>query len=55
VTSGFSWQLQESELPRIFDQLGVNFNDRILPSVVNEVLKSIVAKYDAEVKRKGGG
>jgi hypothetical protein len=36
-------------LPEIFDKLGVNFNDRILPSVVNEVLKAVVAKYNAEV------
>mmetsp|Transcript_51872 Transcript_51872/g.102930 ORF Transcript_51872/g.102930 Transcript_51872/m.102930 type:complete len:186 (+) Transcript_51872:99-656(+) len=40
--------IQEAALPKIFDTLGVNFNDRILPSVVNEVLKSIVAKYNAE-------
>jgi len=39
---------KEAALPKIFDTLGVNFNDRILPSVVNEVLKSIVAKYNAE-------
>jgi prohibitin 1 len=28
--------------------LGVNFNDRVLPSVGNEVLKATVARYNAE-------
>lgn len=40
--------LQEDRLPEIFTKLGANFNDRILPSVGNEVLKATVAKYNAE-------
>ena len=39
---------QEDRLPEIFTKLGANFNDRILPSVGNEVLKATVAKYNAE-------
>jgi prohibitin 1 len=38
----------EERLPDIFDKLGVNFIDRILPSIANEVLKAAVAKYKAE-------
>jgi len=39
---------KEDRLPEIFTKLGANFNDRILPSVGNEVLKATVAKYNAE-------
>ena len=39
---------REEKLPEIFKTLGVNFNDRVLPSVGNEVLKATVAKYNAE-------
>lgn len=38
---------REEQLPRIFNELGVNFNDRVLPSLTNEVLKATVANYDA--------
>jgi len=40
--------LQEHKLPEIYTNLGVNFNDRVLPSVGNEVLKATVARYNAE-------
>lgn len=36
-----------AELPFIYRRLGKNFDERILPSIVNEVCKSIVAKYNA--------
>jgi prohibitin 1 len=39
---------QEARLPEIYNNLGINFNDRVLPSVCNEVLKATVAKYNAE-------
>ncbi|RLN97088.1 hypothetical protein BBJ28_00003321 [Nothophytophthora sp. Chile5] len=35
------------KLPHIFSEYGADYADRILPSVGNEVLKSIVAQYDA--------
>eukprot|EP00904_Undaria_pinnatifida_P001714 jgi/Undpi1/11543/HiC_scaffold_30.g13840.m1 len=38
----------ESELPRIYQELGTDFDDRVLPSLGNEVLKAVVAKYNAE-------
>ncbi|CCI48475.1 unnamed protein product [Albugo candida] len=34
-------------LPHIFAEYGADYSDRILPSVGNEVLKSVVAQYDA--------
>jgi len=38
----------QSELPRIYNELGPDYDDRVLPSITNEVLKSVVAKYNAE-------
>ncbi|CAM9386443.1 unnamed protein product, partial [Phaeothamnion confervicola] len=38
----------EDKLPTIYRQLGTDFDDRVLPSVGNEVLKAVVAKYNAE-------
>lgn len=38
----------EQELPRIYQELGTDFDDRVLPSLGNEVLKAVVAKYNAE-------
>lgn len=34
-------------LPRIYRQLGTDFDERVLPSICNEVLKSVVAKFNA--------
>lgn len=34
-------------LPNIFTNLGIDYDDRVLPSIVNEVLKSVVAQFDA--------
>ncbi|XP_069165066.1 prohibitin 1 [Procambarus clarkii] len=35
------------ELPKIYTTLGVDYEDRVLPSITNEVLKAVVARYDA--------
>lgn len=35
-------------LPVIYQQLGTDFDDRVLPSLGNEVLKAVVAQYNAE-------
>ena len=35
------------QLPKIHSQLGPDYDERVLPSVGNEVLKAIVAQYDA--------
>eukprot|EP01132_Coremiostelium_polycephalum_P010255 gene10255-12579_t len=34
-------------LPSIFSKLGMDYDERVLPSLGNEVLKSVVAQYDA--------
>eukprot|EP00842_Homolaphlyctis_polyrhiza_P000746 jgi/Hompol1/1672/HPOL_002485-RA len=36
-----------SKLPIIFQKLDVDYDERVLPSIGNEVLKSIVAQFDA--------
>mmetsp|Transcript_35629 Transcript_35629/g.82499 ORF Transcript_35629/g.82499 Transcript_35629/m.82499 type:complete len:322 (-) Transcript_35629:385-1350(-) len=38
---------QPLELPEIFRKLGPDFDDKVLPSIVNEVLKAVVAKFNA--------
>jgi len=35
------------KLPELYKEFGMNYEDRILPSIINEVLKSVVAKFDA--------
>merc|ERR1711997_1352663 len=34
-------------LPNIYTTLGQDYDDRVLPSITNEVLKAVVAQYDA--------
>jgi hypothetical protein len=36
-----------SHLPKIYQGLGMDYDERVLPSIGNEVLKSIVAQFDA--------
>mmetsp|Transcript_118873 Transcript_118873/g.210128 ORF Transcript_118873/g.210128 Transcript_118873/m.210128 type:complete len:297 (-) Transcript_118873:225-1115(-) len=36
-----------SRLPEIYRQLGTDYDEKVLPSIVNEVLKSVVAQYNA--------
>ncbi|CAI4063587.1 hypothetical protein SUVZ_07G3640 [Saccharomyces uvarum] len=35
------------QLPSIYQNLGLDYDERVLPSIGNEVLKSIVAQFDA--------
>lgn len=42
------WRPVEEELPRLYRELGVDYDERVLPSIGNEVLKSVVAQYNAE-------
>ncbi len=34
-------------LPTIYRTLGTDYDERVLPSIVNEVLKSVVAQFNA--------
>jgi len=36
-----------NHLPKIYQTLGLDYDERVLPSIGNEVLKSIVAQFDA--------
>ena len=36
-----------SKLPSIYQELGEDYDDRVLPSIVNEVCKMVVAQYNA--------
>ncbi|CCD25868.2 prohibitin subunit PHB1 NDAI_0G00920 [Naumovozyma dairenensis CBS 421] len=36
-----------NELPKIYQNLGLDYDEKVLPSIGNEVLKSIVAQFDA--------
>uniref|UniRef100_A0A672M167 Prohibitin n=1 Tax=Sinocyclocheilus grahami TaxID=75366 RepID=A0A672M167_SINGR len=36
-----------SHLPVMYQHLGKDYDERVLPSIVNEVLKSVVAKFNA--------
>jgi len=42
------WRPVVDHLPRLYRELGSDFDERVLPSIGNEVLKSVVAQYNAE-------
>lgn len=35
------------QLPKIFRELGMDYDEIVLPSIVNETLKSVVAQFNA--------
>ncbi|KAJ2452113.1 Prohibitin-2, subunit of the prohibitin complex (Phb1p-Phb2p) [Coemansia sp. RSA 2336] len=37
----------QASLPEIYRTLGTNYDERVLPSIINEVLKSVVAQFNA--------
>ncbi|KAJ2400078.1 Prohibitin-2, subunit of the prohibitin complex (Phb1p-Phb2p) [Coemansia sp. RSA 2559] len=37
----------QTALPTIYRTLGTNYDERVLPSIINEVLKSVVAQFNA--------
>jgi len=39
---------KEDMLPTIFDTIGMDFDERVLPSIGNEVLKAVVAQFNAD-------
>ncbi|KAH9390192.1 PREDICTED: protein l(2)37Cc-like [Rhagoletis zephyria] len=36
-----------SELPKLYSSLGEDYDERVLPSITNEILKAVVAQFDA--------
>jgi prohibitin 1 len=42
------WRPVVEDLPKLYRELGTDFDERVLPSIGNEVLKAVVAQYDAE-------
>eukprot|EP00588_Corethron_pennatum_P014097 CAMPEP_0194265076 /NCGR_PEP_ID=MMETSP0169-20130528/421_1 /TAXON_ID=218684 /ORGANISM="Corethron pennatum, Strain L29A3" /LENGTH=279 /DNA_ID=CAMNT_0039005469 /DNA_START=33 /DNA_END=872 /DNA_ORIENTATION=+ len=42
------WRPVVEKLPQLYRELNVDFDERVLPSIGNEVLKSVVAQYNAE-------
>ncbi|XP_042872328.1 prohibitin-like [Penaeus japonicus] len=47
ITLRVLFRPRSSELPKIFTTLGIDYEDRVLPSITNEVLKAVVARFDA--------
>eukprot|EP01018_Ginkgo_biloba_P005920 Gb_09762 [translate_table: standard] len=39
---------QEDKLPHIFKMLGLEYDEKVLPSIGNEVLKAVVAQFNAD-------
>lgn len=47
ITLRILFRPQTPALPKIYTNLGVDYDERVLPSITNEVLKAVVAQYDA--------
>jgi len=47
ITLRILFRPRPSELPNIYTTLGTDYDDRVLPSITNEVLKAVVAEFDA--------
>jgi len=47
ITLRILFRPREEFLPKIFTNLGIDFDERVLPSIANEVLKAVVAQFDA--------
>jgi prohibitin 2 len=47
ITLRVLYKPNEHQLPNILSTLGTNFGERVMPSIVNETLKSVIAQYNA--------
>jgi len=47
ITLRILFRPKPDALPNIYTTLGQDYDDRVLPSITNEVLKSVVAEFDA--------
>lgn len=48
VTLRVLYEPDQTKLTQIFKELGGDYAERVLPSIVNEVLKSVMARYKAD-------
>jgi len=47
ITLRILFRPRPDSLPNIYTTLGIDYDDRVLPSITNEVLKAVVAQFDA--------
>ena len=47
ITLRILYRPMPEELPKIYTSLGIDYEERVLPSITNEVLKAVVAQFDA--------
>lgn len=47
ITLRILFRPKESALPSIYTNLGIDYDERVLPSITTEVLKAVVAQFDA--------
>eukprot|EP00123_Amoebidium_parasiticum_P009482 comp19503_c1_seq1/m.22771 comp19503_c1_seq1/g.22771 ORF comp19503_c1_seq1/g.22771 comp19503_c1_seq1/m.22771 type:complete len:275 (-) comp19503_c1_seq1:72-896(-) len=47
ITLRILYRPRDAALPRIYKEIGQDYDERVLPSIGNEVLKSVVAQFDA--------
>merc|ERR1712241_266485 len=47
ITLRILFRPSPDHLPNIYTTLGIDYEDRVLPSITNEVLKAVVAQFDA--------
>jgi len=47
ITLRILFRPEPSKLPSIYNNIGIDYDERVLPSITNEVLKAVVAQFDA--------
>src|SRR5262249_14227949 len=47
ITLRLLYKPEVSRLPKLYQDLGTNYDERVLPSIANETLKAVVAQYNA--------
>ncbi|KAH3883396.1 hypothetical protein DPMN_007351 [Dreissena polymorpha] len=47
ITLRILYRPKPSDLPAIYTNLGIDYDERVLPSITTEVLKAVVAQFDA--------
>ncbi|OWF42082.1 prohibitin-like [Mizuhopecten yessoensis] len=47
ITLRILFRPMSNSLPKIYTNLGMDYDERVLPSITNEVLKAVVAQFDA--------